>query len=142
VSGHGHVTPNPDGSKARCGGPALCRECARELASTGQPVRTGLSLAQNCEDWDVLPDLKYDEATDGFVYARTAMSRHGAKVPVARLRRIGWLDQQGRVWLRVFGLDAGRRAGRDGNAPAGRPRRARWDLTARLVANRPYRALP
>jgi hypothetical protein len=30
VSGHGHVTPNPDGSKARCGGPSLCPECARE----------------------------------------------------------------------------------------------------------------
>lgn len=32
MSGHGHVTPNPDGSKARCGGPALCGVCARELA--------------------------------------------------------------------------------------------------------------
>lgn len=29
---HGHVTPNPDGSKARCGGPALCSKCAQELA--------------------------------------------------------------------------------------------------------------
>lgn len=100
MSGHGHVTPNPDGTKACCGGPVLCHECARELAETGQPVRTGLSLAQNCEDWDVLPDLKYDEATEGFVYARTAMSRHGTKVPVARLRLIGWLDQRGQIWLR------------------------------------------
>jgi len=30
MSGHGHVKPNPDGSKARCGGPALCAVCARE----------------------------------------------------------------------------------------------------------------
>lgn len=30
---HGHVKPNPDGSKARCGGPAICSECAQELAS-------------------------------------------------------------------------------------------------------------
>lgn len=30
MSGHGHVTPNADGSKARCGGPALCIECAIE----------------------------------------------------------------------------------------------------------------
>ncbi len=29
---HGHVIPNPDGWKARCGGPALCSECAAELA--------------------------------------------------------------------------------------------------------------
>ena len=33
MAGHGHVTPNPDGSKARCGGPALCSVCAREAAS-------------------------------------------------------------------------------------------------------------
>jgi len=32
VSGHGHVTPRADGVKARCGGPALCPVCARELA--------------------------------------------------------------------------------------------------------------
>lgn len=33
MSGHGHVTPNADGSVARCGGPAICPECARELAA-------------------------------------------------------------------------------------------------------------
>lgn len=32
MSGHGWVTPNADGSKARCGGPALCTKCALELA--------------------------------------------------------------------------------------------------------------
>lgn len=32
MSGHGHVTPNPDGSRARCGGPGLCNVCSRELA--------------------------------------------------------------------------------------------------------------
>lgn len=32
--GHGHVKPNADGSKARCGGPAICSECALELAAT------------------------------------------------------------------------------------------------------------
>ena len=30
MSGHGWVVPNPDGSKARCGGPALCLDCAKE----------------------------------------------------------------------------------------------------------------
>lgn len=29
---HGHVVPRPDGAKARCGGPALCAQCAREKA--------------------------------------------------------------------------------------------------------------
>lgn len=32
MSGHGWVTPNPDGAKARCGGPAICSACALELA--------------------------------------------------------------------------------------------------------------
>lgn len=31
--GHGHVTPRPDGFKARCAGPGLCSTCNRELAA-------------------------------------------------------------------------------------------------------------
>lgn len=31
--GHGHVIPNEDGSKARCGGPMICDVCAKELAA-------------------------------------------------------------------------------------------------------------
>lgn len=27
-TGHGHVWPRPDGMKARCGGPAICTQCA------------------------------------------------------------------------------------------------------------------
>uniref|UniRef100_UPI003F49A58B hypothetical protein n=1 Tax=Streptosporangium sp. CA-235898 TaxID=3240073 RepID=UPI003F49A58B len=33
TGGHGHVTPRPGGSPARCGGPRRCRECADELAA-------------------------------------------------------------------------------------------------------------
>lgn len=38
---HGHVTPNPDGSKARCGGPSVCKVCALELAQLqkGNPMK-------------------------------------------------------------------------------------------------------
>lgn len=35
-TGHGHVRPRPDGVKARCGGPALCPECAAEQKATGE----------------------------------------------------------------------------------------------------------
>lgn len=38
--GHGHVIPNPDGSRARCGGPGLCAECSRELAQKGAATVT------------------------------------------------------------------------------------------------------
>lgn len=39
IGGHGHVTPRADGAKARCGGPALCSECARELAALSPAPR-------------------------------------------------------------------------------------------------------
>jgi hypothetical protein len=32
-TGHGHVWPRPDGAKARCGGPTICPDCARALAT-------------------------------------------------------------------------------------------------------------
>jgi len=35
-SGHGHAWARPDGMKARCGGPALCAQCAREQAIAGR----------------------------------------------------------------------------------------------------------
>jgi hypothetical protein len=31
-TGHGHVWERPDGVKARCGGPSMCTECARDQA--------------------------------------------------------------------------------------------------------------
>lgn len=30
---HGHVTPRPDGQRARCGGPRICQKCALESAN-------------------------------------------------------------------------------------------------------------
>lgn len=33
MSGHGHVKPNADGSKARCGGPRICKVCSAEKAA-------------------------------------------------------------------------------------------------------------
>lgn len=31
-TGHGHVWKRPDGMVARCGGPAICKECAADQA--------------------------------------------------------------------------------------------------------------
>jgi glutaredoxin len=32
-SGHGHVFTRPDGLRMRCGGPSMCDECAKDLAT-------------------------------------------------------------------------------------------------------------
>lgn len=63
---------------------------------------TGLDVSKG-EDWQILPDMRpAREGEDGLMlYARHATHRSGFTVPVARLRRIGWLDQKGRVWLEV-----------------------------------------
>jgi predicted NBD/HSP70 family sugar kinase len=44
LDGHGHVTPRPDGAKARCGGPALCSTCAREAALQRARARREIDL--------------------------------------------------------------------------------------------------
>ena len=36
-TGHGHVWDRPDGMRARCGGPAMCSECARDAGRFGRP---------------------------------------------------------------------------------------------------------
>lgn len=36
---HGHVTPNSDGSLARCGGPSICSQCALELGQKDKMTR-------------------------------------------------------------------------------------------------------
>ena len=38
---HGHVVSRPDGMKARCGGPAMCETCKRELAELEAARRAG-----------------------------------------------------------------------------------------------------
>jgi hypothetical protein len=37
--GHGHVTPRPDGAKARCGGPGICPDCSKEQAAVKRKGR-------------------------------------------------------------------------------------------------------
>jgi hypothetical protein len=108
-TGHGHVNPRPDGVKTRCGGPGICAECARDYVRKqerkGQPWPTGMRLHDG-DNWDVLPDLHYGGTDDNplLQYTRRADYQHGdisLVVPVARLRRVGWLDQKGRVWLTI-----------------------------------------
>lgn len=47
MAGHGWVRPNPDGLKARCGGPSICPVCRREQAALS--ADPGLELAAAAE---------------------------------------------------------------------------------------------
>lgn len=47
MSSHGWVTPNPDGSRARCGGPAICSACAREKAAAEAATAARLNDASS-----------------------------------------------------------------------------------------------
>jgi hypothetical protein len=52
---HGHVTPRPDGVKARCGGPAWCTVCQREQAA----LTTGVSPSVPAEVGEADADLRH-----------------------------------------------------------------------------------
>lgn len=42
--GHGHVFKREDGLLARCGGPSLCRDCARDQVRFDQEVAAGVAF--------------------------------------------------------------------------------------------------
>lgn len=37
-NGHGHVWDRPDGVKAKCGGPGICKACSKEAAMFSSPA--------------------------------------------------------------------------------------------------------
>jgi hypothetical protein len=58
-TGHGHVWPRPDGVRARCGGPAICKDCAFDEGSkrmtanidaSGIPVPTPAQINDRAND--------------------------------------------------------------------------------------------
>jgi hypothetical protein len=81
--GHGHVIPNANGSKARCGGPAICSKCALDLARLNNSAQPGTSHEVDSKDgwqdiatepvpnnvFDVLAKY-YDAGLDQFLIAR------------------------------------------------------------------------
>jgi len=53
--GHGHVIPNADGSRVRCGGPPICEECALEQA------RVDLNLDKDKEPEILIHSMKVEK---------------------------------------------------------------------------------
>ena len=72
IGGHGHVTPRPDGAKARCGGPSICSVCAVEKAQyDASKLRVADMIAPAVSDAQELADhiakvTRYAEAVAGW----------------------------------------------------------------------------
>jgi hypothetical protein len=62
-----------------------------------ESAQTAMSLSVG-EDWDVIPDMKYDYDAGTWGFSRVVPAHGTGFAPTARLRRVGWLDQKGRVW--------------------------------------------
>lgn len=69
MSGHGHVTPNADGSRTRCGGPGICAVCNIEAAA----------------DW---PRLRAECVTAGEMHARATREIDALRADNERLRAL------------------------------------------------------
>jgi hypothetical protein len=80
-SGHGWVFPNLDGSKAKCGGPAICQACARDQQALDAARRFGQETlaAQYPEPYAVAADLL--EAMKGQLLI-TLINRLGGRVTI------------------------------------------------------------
>jgi hypothetical protein len=94
-TGHGHVWARPDGLKARCGGPALCRECARDTAAIAKPKQDAPTDAEiTYEVWqnDMIVATSTD-LEDASHYA--AVYSQDGPVKVYTVRRSNWEGPQG-----------------------------------------------
>lgn len=64
--GHGHVFPRPDGVMARCGGPAICSECALNLVqknrSNVEPADSMKTLNEILDSMDKDAKANIEEA--------------------------------------------------------------------------------
>jgi hypothetical protein len=104
-----NVTRGPSGK-----GQLLARVAGQEHYTFGST--TGLKLNDNCEDWmvpcDTRPGQTFDEWAAEHPPFRMMLESEARQVwdasrtrHTATLRRIGWLDQKGRVWTEVPASD-------------------------------------
>jgi hypothetical protein len=65
---HGHVYPEPDGQKARCGGPGVCRLCAADLATKIAAMPGTMTWCESLDQlqpyappaaWEATPELRW-----------------------------------------------------------------------------------
>jgi hypothetical protein len=87
-SGHGWVWPNVDGSRARCGGPGICLECAADRAA----LQAGRMFAE------AMQRHQYDEP---FNVAAQMLELMKNQLLIVLVNRLG-----GRVEIPVSEVDA------------------------------------
>lgn len=131
IGGHGHVTPRPDGQKARCGGPKICKECAVEqvtvLTAAAEPEVTKVPL-------DGLSDL-----VKQFETARDLEAQAKAKKEEYRAMIAAYLEDQGAEYGTIKGRLAVR--WREINATKWDGKRFKADhpeLAAQYTVENPY----
>ena len=75
TGGHGHVTPRPDGARARCGGPGICAACAKEKSQLdASKALVSDMIAPTLED---VRDLReHMEEVDAYCRAFAAATRN------------------------------------------------------------------
>lgn len=85
--GHGHVFPNANGAVARCGGPALCRDCSLEqdIKDLQQQTSTMANLRQE--------------------NAKLQLAEHAFKTEIILLK-----DENAKLTKRIQDLDEASRA--------------------------------
>lgn len=69
-TGHGHVWARPDGVKARCGGPGMCKQCAFEAGRMRAVSDDAMRLRRIERDMKLLQDDVREQASgeqDGYL---------------------------------------------------------------------------
>ena len=99
-SGHGHVFPRLDGAVARCGGPAICPECAKDFAqvhniapppsSQGAPCQDSSTPASTLSKREMLAAMALQGmlASTEYCFGKTAYAEHAVQHADALLKEL------------------------------------------------------
>jgi hypothetical protein len=91
IGPHGHVTPRPDGVKARCGGLGICAVCSQEKAQKAQ-------LEAMCNAQTGVPDTRQVPAEPTDTQMLDWLMH---RLPGSALRGIGVITSAGGIeWAR------------------------------------------
>lgn len=106
-TGHGHVRPRPDGPKARCGGPAICSECAREQAQQ-QSTATFVYIVITKDRHADAETQPFTEETDAIAHAEREVEenvRHPELIEPEDRELTDGMLQDGWVWYCRYGIE-------------------------------------